>query len=178
MYTQHVVMEENVFIHNWGTAAYGLLLKEIKYSTVRNNRFERNTIGLYTEASTDVAITGNEFLHNGWAAKVQANSVDNRFADNNFIANTFDIATNSRQNYNQFNGNYWSQYEGYDLNRDGVGDVPYRPVSLFSYLVQRHSTAMILLRSMLVDILNAAERVMPVLTPETLVDEQPQMQPF
>mgnify|MGYP000076637799 CR=1 FL=1 len=175
MYTQHVVMEDNTFIHNWGTASYGLLLKEIKYSKVRNNRFEQNTIGLYTEASTDVEITHNEFVENGWAAKVQANSVDNNFKENNFIGNTFDVATNSRQNYNQFDGNYWSHYNGYDLDQDGVGDVPYRPVTLFSYLVQRHSVAIILLRSMLVDLLNAAERVMPVLTPETLVDSKPKM---
>lgn len=175
MYTEHVVMEENTFIHNWGTASYGLLLKEIKYSKVRNNHFEGNTIGLYTEASTDVQIHHNDFLQNGWAAKVQSNSVDNNFTNNNFIANTFEIGTSGRQNYNQFNGNYWSQYEGYDLDQDGVGDVPYRPVTLFSYLVQRHSTAIILLKSMLVEILNAAERVMPMLTPETLVDEKPKM---
>lgn len=175
MYTEHVVMEENTFIHNWGTASYGLLLKEIKYSKVRNNHFERNTIGLYTEASTDVEVHHNDFFQNGWAAKVQGNSVDNNFTNNNFIANTFDVGTNSQQNYNQFTGNYWSHYEGYDLDRDGIGDVPYRPVTLFSYMVQRHSTAIILLKSMLVEILNAAERVMPMLTPETLVDKKPKM---
>ena len=42
-------------------------------------------------------------------------------------------------------------------------------------LVQRYEPALILLRSFFVDLLDAAERVLPVLTPETLVDERPLM---
>jgi nitrous oxidase accessory protein len=54
--------------------------------------------------------------------------------------------------------------------------VPFRPVRLFSLLVARHEPAMMLLRSGFVDLLDLAERVMPVLTPETLADASPLMQ--
>ena len=37
----------------------------------------------------------------------------------------------------KFKSNYWSEYTGYDLDRDGIGDVPYRPVKLFSYIANR-----------------------------------------
>ncbi|NIT55381.1 MAG: nitrous oxide reductase family maturation protein NosD, partial [Aliifodinibius sp.] len=67
--------------------------------------------------------------------------------------------------------------EGYDLNRDGVGDVPHRPVRLFSILVEKQPQSLLLLRSLLVDLLDAAEKFMPVLTPETLLDSKPQMEP-
>jgi nitrous oxidase accessory protein len=71
--------------------------------------------------------------------------------------------------------NYWDKYSGYDLNGDGFGDVPYRPVRLFSLIVERNPMALMLLRSMFVQILDLTERVMPTITPETLVDEKPLM---
>lgn len=175
MYTDQVTMTENNFEDNWGSAAYGLLMKEIRESEVYNNRFENNSVALYMEASSRNRIKQNEFVNNGWAVKVMANSMDNQFVRNNFVENSFDVATNSRQNFNIFNQNYWSHYEGYDLDRDGVGDVPYRPVRLFSIIIEKQPEVLVLMRSMLIGILDAAERLMPVLTPEELVDKKPQM---
>ena len=57
-------------------------------------------------------------------------------------------------NDNKFDGNYWSSYSGYDLDKDQIGDVPYRPVKLFSYVVNRTPETIILLRSLFVDLIN------------------------
>ena len=81
-------------------------------------------------------------------------------------------------NDNTFDGNYWSDYSGYDLDRDQVGDVPYRPVKLFSYIVNRTPETIVLLRSLFVDIINFSERVSPVFTPDDLQDSKPAMKPF
>jgi len=176
MFTDNVEMTDNIFRNNWGSAAYGLLLKEIYDSKVENNRFESNSIGIYLEASNRISIKENEFINNGWAVKLMANSMDNRFSMNNFIGNTFEVATNSRQHFNTFENNYWSQYEGYDLDRDGIGDVPHRPVRLFSLMVERHPQTLVLLHSLLVKVLDMAERLMPALTPEALIDDHPRME--
>lgn len=175
MYSSNVVIENNTFEDNWGATAYGLLLKEISDSRVARNRIANNTTGLSSDGSQRIHVTANQFVKNGWAARVYANSRENRFSGNSFIENAFDVTTNSRQNYNQFDGNYWSRYAGYDLDRDGIGDVPHRPVRLFALLVERTPAALMLLRSAFVDLLDVAERVAPVLTPETLVDERPLM---
>jgi nitrous oxidase accessory protein len=175
MYSKNVVIEENVFEQNWGPTAYGLLLKEISDSRIERNRFERNTVALSSEGSQRVLVANNRFVRNGWAARVMANSQENRFTANDFIENSFDVTTNSRRNFNSFEGNYWSRYSGYDLTGDGFGDVPFRPVRLFSMLIERTPVALVLLRSIFVDLLDIAERVAPVLTPETLVDERPRM---
>lgn len=176
MYSNDIQMKDNRFEHNWGSAAYGLLLKDIKNSRIEGNRFYKNTVGIYSESTSDIHIHKNHIEQNGWAVKMKSNSIRNKFTKNNFIENTFDVGTDSPRNHNVFNGNYWSQYSGYDLDRDGIGDVPYRPVRLFSVIIERRPESLILLRSMLIKLLDSAERMMPVLTPQTLFDEQPEME--
>ena len=173
MYTQYVTMVGNTFEHNWGTSSYGLLLKDIRDSEIRHNRFLRNTIGLYAEGSNRIAVEENEFDSNGYAVRIMANSMDNQFRRNNFVGNGFDVVTNSRQSFNTFDSNYWSEYDGYDLDGDGVGDVPHHPVRLFSLLVEKAPPSVVLLGSLFVVLVDTAERVMPVFTPETLVDQKP-----
>ena len=178
MYTHNVTMTENKFELNWGGGAYGLLLKEISDSRIENNYFYKNSSGIYIEGCTRIKTTGNNFIENGWAIRLMANSMENIFERNNFTGNTFDISTNSIKNYNTFNNNYWSEYKGYDLNKDGIGDIPYHPVKLFSVITERNRPTLILLRSFFVELLNIAENIFPTLTPETLIDNKPAMRKF
>jgi nitrous oxidase accessory protein len=175
MYSRRVTMQHNRFEQSRGTAAFGLLLKDLGDSDIEDNVFADNSVGLYAEGTSASRVEDNAFLRNGWAVKAMADATGNRFHHNHFIGNSFDVATNSRSSTSEFDENYWDHYEGYDLNRDGYGDVPYHPVRLFSLLVQQNEPALILLRSLFVDVLDAAERALPVLTPETLVDRRPLM---
>lgn len=178
MYTRHVEMVNNRFEDNWGGAAYGLLLKEISDPRLEGNRFTRNTTGLLADGTTRLIATHNTFADNGWAIRLDANAQEGRIVENDFLRNSFDIATNGRNADTVLEGNYWDSYTGYDLQRDGRGDVPYHPVRLFSLLVEQNEPALILLRSNFVALLDAAERVVPALTPETLVDRRPAMRPL
>lgn len=175
MYSRGIVMRANHFEHSWGSAAYGLLLKEILGGEISGNSFVGNSTGLYLEGSAHLAVRDNDFLQNGWAAKVLANADDNHFTGNRFSGNAFDVTTNSREATSTFDGNWWDEYKGYDLNRDGVGDIPFHPVRFFALVVERHPASLLLLRSPLVALLDVAERVMPVLTPASLVDRRPLM---
>ena len=176
MYSRAVTMIGNRFEDNWGPAAYGLLLKEIKDSRVERNVLSRNSTGMYAEGSDRIVITGNQFLGNGWAVRLMADATDNSFHRNRFEGNSFDVTTNSSgSSPSSFAENYWDGYTGYDLDRDGYGDVPYRPVRLFSVLVEQSEPAIILLRSFFLDLLDLAERVLPAITPERLVDARPLM---
>ncbi|WP_140938701.1 nitrous oxide reductase family maturation protein NosD [Sphingobacterium lumbrici] len=175
MYTKRVRMEHNIFEENWGDAAYALLLKDITDSHILNNTFSRNTTGIFMEGSNRIQITYNLFEGNGWGLKIQSSCMDNILKFNNFIHNTFDVATNGSLMLNRFEHNYWDKYEGYDLDKDGKGNVPYRPVSLFSMIVERYPTAMLLFRSFIVTLFDRTERVLPSLTPEHLKDDSPLM---
>ena len=175
MYTKTVAMVGNRFEDTRGSAAYGLLLKEIADPVLERNVFRGNTVALFADGAARIAATSNRFENNGWAVKLMASTEGGRFAANEFVGNTFDVSSNSRSTSTRFDGNYWSAYEGYDLDRDGVGDVPHRPVRLFSILVEANEPTLILLRSLFVRLLDTAERVLPSLTPETLADARPAM---
>ncbi|MEO6057391.1 MAG: nitrous oxide reductase family maturation protein NosD [Gemmatimonadales bacterium] len=176
MYSRGLTMVDNRFEDNRGPAAYGLLLKEIKDSRIAGNVLTRNTVGLFAEGVDRSAFEGNQFIRNGWAIRLMADATDNQFRHNRFEGNSFDVATNSRASSpSTFAENYWDAYAGYDLDRDGYGDVPYRPVRLVSVLVEQNRPLLILLRSVFLDLLEAAERIVPVLTPEALVDDRPLM---
>jgi nitrous oxidase accessory protein len=175
MYTHDVTMERNEFRQNRGASSYGLLLKEISNSRLAGNAFRDNTVGLLIEGGGRLTISSNRFSENGWAVKLMANSSGDRFDGNIFEGNSFDLATNSRETTATVTGNWWDRYQGYDLNHDGRGDVAFRPVRLFSLIVANHPQSVILMRSAFVDLLDAAERALPILTPETLVDPSPLM---
>ncbi len=178
MFSKFIKMHHNKFIENWGSASYGLLLKEIYDADIENNTFEQNTIGLNVEGSTRINYKKNTFLRNGWAVKIVGACYENDFSQNNFLHNALDLSYNSKINTNKFDNNYWSDYTGYDLDKNGIGDVPYRPVKLFSYIVHNTPETIILLRSLFVDIINFSEKVSPVFTPDNLVDNNPLMHRF
>ncbi|HPM30592.1 MAG TPA: nitrous oxide reductase family maturation protein NosD [Chryseolinea sp.] len=175
MYTKNVKMIGNTFKHNWGSSAYGLLLKDIRDSEVRDNIYDENTVGIHLEGVSRTTFHHNLFIKNGYAVRLQASCDDNVFTKNSFKRNTFDIATNGATVLNTINGNYWDKYEGYDLNKDGIGDVPFHPVSMYAMIVERVPPAVLLWRSFLVFLMDRAEKAVPAVTPESLKDNSPYM---
>jgi nitrous oxidase accessory protein len=175
MFSKFITMYQNKFLNNWGSASYGLLLKEIYDTQIYNNLFQENTIGIKGEGCTRINYKNNTFLRNGWAIKIAGACYANIFEKNDFMHNSLDLAYNTKVNDNKFENNHWSEYTGYDLDKDGVGDIPYRPVKLFSYIVNRTPEALVLLRSLFVDIINFSEKVSPVFTPDDLMDKKPIM---
>lgn len=175
MYTKNVSMKGNHFVNNWGAASFGVLLKDLTDCLIEENYFNKNTNGLYLEGCSRITVRKNNFISNGWGIKLMANSMNNYFIDNNFISNSFDVLTNSKNSFNIFAKNYWSKNNGYDLNKDGFADVPYRPVKMFSVLVERQQASLIFIHSLFIELLNVAESIVPSLTPINLIDEKPRM---
>jgi nitrous oxidase accessory protein len=175
MYSKKVLMHSNLFDHNWGPNAYGILLKEISDSRIIHNTFLQNTVAILMEGTNRIAVERNTFTANGWAMKVQASCDENTFFHNNFHGNTFDLGTNGTMTLNRFYSNYWDKYEGYDLDKNGTGDVAYHPVSMYSMVIEQNPNSLLLLRSFMVSLLDKAEKAIPSLTPVHLQDEAPRM---
>lgn len=178
MFSKGVKMIHNYFEQNWGDAAFGLLLKEISDGYIENNVFEKNTTAIFMEGASRIHMEKNVFRSNGWAMKIQASCMDVTVHNNNFEGNSFDVGTNGNLVLNDFKNNYWDKYEGYDLNKDKLGDVPFRPVSMYAMIIEQNPPAMILFRSLMSTLLDKTEKVLPSLTPENLKDDHPLMKPL
>ncbi|MEC5158026.1 nitrous oxide reductase family maturation protein NosD [Chryseobacterium sp. MP_3.2] len=175
MYSNNVGMTGNSFINNWGDGNYGLLLKDISFSKIKHNRFHSNTVAIFLDGATKIDLFKNDFQSNGWGMKINSNCMENRVIENNFINNTFDVSTSGSMAMNDFKKNYWDKYEGYDLNKDQIGDIPFHPLSLYAVLVERNPAVMLLFKTFFVDLLDKTEKIIPSLTPASFVDEHPLM---
>lgn len=175
MYSKGITMIQNSFINNWGDASYGLLLKDIVDGEIRDNIFSNNTMGVTMEGSNRLRFSKNIFRNNGYALRVWANCTEDTFVYNRFHNNTFDASTNGELTSNLFDYNYWDKYEGYDIKKDGIGDIPYHPVSLYSMLVQQMPQSVILMHSFIANLLDRAEKSIPSITPKAFVDNKPLM---
>ena len=85
------------------------------------------------------------------------------------------MGTNGSLVLNNFDSNYWDKYEGYDLDKNGLGDVPYHPLSLFAVLSENNPSTMLLYRSFMITLLDKSEKILPTITPDNFIDNKPLM---
>jgi nitrous oxidase accessory protein len=178
MYTHDVEVYGNIFEQSRGGASYGLLLKEIQRGHIHNNKFLDNTVGILMDGGVEINLHNNLFHRNGWGLRVVASSANDTISHNNFIGNTFDVSTNGSYNSNVFDNNYWDKNDGYDLNKDGIADVPYHMLSLFSTLAERNRMLLLFFRSFLMTLMEQSEKLLPSITPDNYVDNMPSLKPF
>ncbi|HMV80657.1 MAG TPA: nitrous oxide reductase family maturation protein NosD [Leptospiraceae bacterium] len=178
MYSKKIEVRENSFEKSKDLNSYGILLKDISDSDFSGNVFQENTVGINADSASRNVFAGNQFKNNGWAVNMFGNCDDNRLVQNNFIGNVFDVSTNSRENHNLYERNYWDQYKGFDLNSDGTGDKPFLPVRFFGYWVSLYPFLMVLFQSPVIEFLETAERVFPVMSPADLKDNYPVMRKY
>jgi nitrous oxidase accessory protein len=170
---RHPVVERNVFVGTKGHLGYGMAFKCNEAGVIKHNRIADNTMGLLFDGATRNRIEANTIAGNGWALLLYANSVGNDFRGNAIVGNQFDVAMDMRDTRNHMQGNYWSAYQGYDIDGNGIGDRPHAPVGLFSLLAMQFPDLYLFAHSPAVTALEYAQRLMPVLAPSTLLDEQP-----
>ncbi len=181
MYSRGIVMRKNVVSHNRGFSSFGILFQDCHGLTADSNVISDNVVGMFFEASTDNAFRHNIIALNDVALQLFQNSVNNVFAGNAFIDNLSPLVIVGKRTESRWNegerGNYWTGYDGYDLDGDGVGDVPMRIQNVFQYLEGREPAARLYLYSPASQALAAAGKAFPVIPVTEEVDRFPLMTP-
>jgi len=181
MFSNHLDVRDNDFAFNRGSRTYGLLLKDCSDGDFNDNRMIGNTIAVFMDNSNRNRFRGNLFQNNGWGLFIFSSCAGNLFAANDFIRNDYPVALDMRYTDNRFDdgarGNYWDENPVYDLDGDGVGDVPYSPVGAFAFVSKQYPDLTVLAKSPAVVALGVAERVMPALRPSEALDRHPLVRP-
>ena len=81
--------------------------------------------GILLQKENLTAIIWNTFHTNGYGLHLTDGSSYNQILSNDFLWNRVINALNDGIN-NIFDGNFWSDYQGWDLNFDEYGDIPYQ----------------------------------------------------
>ncbi len=175
MQSRELVVVDNIASRNERT---GILFRDATLCTITGNVLEQNGQGMFFFSSTENTIRDNRLVANGIGVKVWAGSRRNDVANNAFVANSqqvFFVGAEDQAWGVDTPGNYWSDYVGWDQDGDGVGDRPHRVDSFTANLIHRYPSAVLLMRSPVMELLTHLEAQMPLLRVPTVVDHQPRV---
>jgi nitrous oxidase accessory protein len=189
MYSARVELTQNRLIGNRGPSGYGIGLKETDQFSVRENLIVGNRAGVYIDGSPFTDRRPGEFTRNTLACNdigvtFLPSARGNQLTDNNFIDNIDQVFVAGRGTldanrfWNGERGNFWSDYTGYDLDGDGVGDFVHESQTLFDNLMDRHPALRLFLFSPAQQAIEFVGRAVPAVRPEAkFTDEVPLMAP-
>jgi nitrous oxidase accessory protein len=163
----------------WANSDHGIMLRTIQDALVENNVVAGNARGFFIYDAEYNTLRGNLVVDNIVGMHVWAGSKNNQVERNEFISNREQVRYVAARDelWGVEEGNYWSNYLGWDRNGDGVGDVPYEANDMVDRLSWRHPMMKLLLASPAVQTLRMVGQQFPLLRAPSIVDPKPRMRP-
>jgi ABC-type multidrug transport system ATPase subunit len=181
MYSRRLQLRENWIASNRGASGYGIGLKDMEGVHIAGNVLAGNKVGIFLEHSAG-QFTHNLLADNDKGMLIYPSAAGNRFEGNSFLENREQVVIEGfadTMTTNFWQGNYWSDYRGYDADGDGQGDRAYRPARLFERLADRQPALRMFVDGPSAQAIDFASRVFPVFEPKPkFVDESPRMHPL
>ncbi len=179
MYSRRIRLRRNVFWRNRGFSSYGILFQDCTDCQAEENFILDNATGIFMEALRGSLLRRNVIAGNDVALQIFSSAEGNLFVENNFIENLSPLQRVGRRTTTRWSadgrGNFWSDYDGYDLDGDGIGDVPHKIQNVFEYLEGNYPRLRLYLCSPAAQALAIAERLFPVLPGSRERDSAPLM---
>jgi nitrous oxidase accessory protein len=179
MYSQKIEFYRNIFARCRGFRAYGILYQSMDESSAHHNLIIDNSRGIFFDNCNSNHFTNNDVVDNDLALQLMGNGENNSIIRNNFINNlgnlVMDVKKTSTVWVDGSGGNYWTSYKGYDLDGDGKGDLPHTIQNVFQVLESEIPEIRFYLNSPSAEILEIAERSLPILELGLEKDNAPMM---
>jgi len=184
MYSDGVVIQNNTISHAAGATGVGIGFKETSDVTIEGNKILYCSSGFYIDISPFQPDTTNRFsenliAYNGIGIRFLNDWRGNEFKGNRMVDNLTQVVVSSglTANNNVWEGNHWSDYEGFDEDGDGVGDTPYELYVYADRIWQDVPYAQFFKGSPVLEVMDFLERLAPFTDPHILVrDEKPSKQ--
>jgi nitrous oxidase accessory protein len=174
-------VKNQVVRHNraWNNSDHGIMLRTIQDSVIEDNIVAGNDPGFFIYDAEYNTIRRNLVVGNHVGVHLWAGSTRNVVDGNDFIENRQQVryVATKDEIWGKEQGNYWSNYLGWDRDGDGHGDVPYEANDLVDRLSWRHPMVKLLMNSPAIQTLRLIARQFPLLRATSVVDPHPRMQP-
>ncbi len=177
MYSKRIIFRRNAFIHNRGFSSFGILFQACDDSVAENNFIIDNACGLFLEALRKGRFVNNVIAENDVALQIFGSADQCEFVGNNFVENLSPLQLVGTSTNTRWQQNYWSDYEGYDLDTDGVGDVAHKIQNVFEYLEGNYPRLRLYFNSPAAQALATAEKTFPIIKGSALADPMPKIKP-
>ncbi len=183
MYSHQIRIEDSDFVDCSSAGGMGVGIKDSGDVTVRRNRFVHDATGIYVDNSPSTRgesnlIAQNSFRLSDAALVFHASSRGNTLLRNTFASNRDQVLVEGGGDAlaATWHANEFDDYAGYDMDGDGMGDVPYEIRSLASSLGMRYPALAFFRGTSASGVVEALGRIIPLFTPRTLiVDARPSM---
>ena len=182
MYTERGAARNNVISHATGATGMGIGFKEASGTIIENNEIIYCGIGIGSDLSpfqpdSTIEVRGNRFAFNGIGLLFNSETGGNNMRDNVFEGNLTQVSYGGRSDNptkNFWEGNYWDDYQGFDRNRDGIGDQKHELYSYADQIWIELPMARFFRSSPVLELLDFLERLAPFSAPDLILrDEKP-----
>jgi nitrous oxidase accessory protein len=183
MYSRGITLLDNVVFGSGGAAGIGIGLKDSGNVRMEGSVLVRNATGLYIDTSPLYKADTNRFERNLFrmceaAVIFHSSPHRNEFVSNSFRDNLAVVRVEGGGDAlsSTFLRNDFDDYAGYDIDKDGFGDIPYEARTLSGQLVDRTPNLAFLRGSFALFAIDVAAKVLPLAQPRLLlVDPEPRM---
>ena len=183
MYSDSVIVRRNHISHAVGAAGVGIGFKETSDVDIVDNEILYCATGLHLDVSpyqpdTTNRIHGNLIAYNGIGIQFLNDWTGNLFADNLLKGNLTQVAVlgGKTAKRNDWRGNHWDDYAGFDRDRDGIGDTPHEQYAYADRIWMDVPPARFFKGTPMLEVLDFLERLAPFTSPDLLLrDERPLM---
>ena len=139
MFSKGLTVRNNTFVNNRGLRAYGLIFQSTDNSVLEQNAITHNAVGLSFNQCNNNRVAGNRVAQNYIGLKFGSNSDGNQFTENVFGRNLHPVETGVAEGFEnkwavEGVGNQWEGATEFDLDGDGVNDLPHRELDLFGVM--------------------------------------------
>ncbi|MGE5467299.1 MAG: nitrous oxide reductase family maturation protein NosD [Ignavibacteria bacterium] len=183
LYSEGVILRGNAISHATDGGGACVTFKDSGEGLVENNTVLHCATGLMANAPLSgervLTIRGNRFAHNTIGMSFYGEQGGHRILGNRFEHNLVQVvasAPGSTGSANVWHANYWSDYQGFDRNGDGVGDTPYELAFFADRIWMEIPLTKFFANSPAFELIDFLERLAPFSSPHVVLkDTAPQM---
>ncbi len=184
LYSEGLLFRDNKVAHLRDIPGTAFSIKESAQVRLEDNRILHCTVGLIANAPANPAnilyLEGNQFIYNDVAIYFYGDRGGHVITGNRFAGNITPIAVSapSAAVDNDWRGNYWDDYQGFDLDGDGIGDTPYTRYLYSDRLWMDRPMTRFFRASPVLEMIDFMERLAPFSDPKLILrDPQPRVRP-